>query len=81
MQNQGTTSIHDVQTRLPQRKQAELTRHLSKQDGVRDARFSDYVSRAMKPGYASNQYSAQPIRKRVYEQLDTDGPATCLVYF
>jgi hypothetical protein len=81
MQNQGTTAFLDVKTRLPQPKQAEITTHLNKQDGVQDARFSDYVSRMMIIGYSPKVISAQVIQKHVREQLDTDGPATCLVDF
>jgi hypothetical protein len=81
MQNQGTTAFLDVKTRLPQQRQAEITADLIEQDGVRDARFSKYVSRVMIVGYSPKVISAQVIQKHVREQLDTDGPATCLVDF
>lgn len=81
MQNQGTNVFLDVKTRLPQHKQVEIMNHLIKREGVQDARFSDYVSRVMIVGYSPKVISAQAIQKHVREQLDTDGPATCLVDF
>ncbi|MGW8247776.1 MAG: hypothetical protein ACWGOV_06665 [Acidiferrobacterales bacterium] len=81
MQNYGTTAILDVKKSLPHGKQVEITSALNEKDGVRDARFSEFVSRVMIVAYSPKVISAQAIQKQVREQLDTDGPATCLVDF
>jgi hypothetical protein len=81
MQNYEIEVMLDVKKNLPTGKRSQMVSYLEAQPGIRDAGFSEYVDRMMIVTYDATDTSATTVRSQVQGQLDTDGPATCLVSF
>jgi len=57
----------------------EIVARVSGNNGVRAARFSEYVSSMMVIDYDPAVVSAQAIKTSVDDYFETDGPACCLI--